>query len=214
MTVSDMTELIIVRHGQTEWNRASRIQGYRDSALTDDGLAQARALAVRLAGESFAALLSSDLGRAASTAGIIAEHTGHRVRLEPSLRERNYGVLEGLTREEFRLHSPDAAQRYASRDPDFIIPGGESQREFVARVVAAFNALADEFHGQRIVVVSHGGVLAALHRHVADLPLDAPRTLPLPNAGYNIFIRSQGQWAMQRWGDTAHLDEQDVFSEV
>lgn len=209
-----MSEIIIVRHGQTEWNRESRVQGYRDSALTEEGIAQAQALAARLASESFAALLSSDLGRAAHTARIIAEHTGHRVRVEPSLRERNYGILEGLTREEFRVQYPDAALRYDSRDPDYAIPGGESQREFVARVVAAFNALADEFYGQRIVVVSHGGALAAFHRHIAALPLDAPRTLPLPNAGYNLFVRSRGQWSMQRWGDTAHLDEQDVFSEV
>ena len=208
------TELVIVRHGETRWNREMRIQGYRDSDLTAAGIAQARAVAARLAAESFAALLSSDLGRAEHTARIIAEHTGHEVRAESALRERNYGILEGLTREEFFSRHPAHFERHDSRDPDYIIPEGESQRGFVARISAAFNALADKYAGQRIVVVSHGGVLTAFYRHVSGTAMNAPRTLVLPNASYNVFARRSGKWAVERWGDTAHLDEQDVAGEV
>jgi 2,3-bisphosphoglycerate-dependent phosphoglycerate mutase len=208
------TEMVIVRHGETVWNRELRVQGYRDSALTDDGISQARALAARLSSESFHALLSSDLGRAVQTADIISERTGHEVRIDQKLRERNYGVLEGLTRDEFRVLHPVAAEHHDSRDAEYVIFGGESQREFVSRIVAVFDAIADEFRGRRIVVVSHGGVLAALHRHISGVPIGAPRTLPLPNASYNILARRDGKWIVERWGDTGHLVQQDVFGEV
>ena len=208
------TELVVVRHGETVWNREARIQGYRDSALTATGIDQAQALAVRLADESFSALLSSDLGRAEHTARLIGARSGHAVLVKPALRERNYGVLEGLTRDEFLIGHAEAAERHNSRDADYVIPGGESQRQFLARIVASFDALADEFAGQRIVVVSHGGVLTAFHRHVSGLPIDGPRASPLPNASYNVFVRQKQQWAVVRWGDTAHLDEQDVYGEV
>jgi probable phosphoglycerate mutase len=209
-----LTELILVRHGETVWNREMRIQGYRDSNLTEAGIAQARAVAVRLAAESFAALICSDLGRAEHTARIISEHTGHAVRAESALRERNYGILEGLTREEFRSRHPVHYERHDSRDADYVIPEGESQRDFVVRIDAALNALADKYAGQRIVVVSHGGVLTAFYRHVSGIAMNAPRTLVLPNASYNVFARRSGKWSVERWGDTGHLDEQDVASEV
>lgn len=208
------TELIVVRHAETVWNREMRIQGYCDSNLTEAGIAQARAVAARLAAESFAALLSSDLGRAKHTARIISEHTGHAVRAESALRERNYGILEGLTREEFCSRYPADFERHDIRDPDFVIPEGESQRDFVARIDAAFNALADKYAGQRIVVVSHGGVLTGFYRHISGIAMDAPRTQPLPNASYNVFARSGAKWSVERWGDTAHLDEQDVVGEA
>jgi probable phosphoglycerate mutase len=209
-----LTEIVLVRHGETMWNREMRIQGYSDSNLTAAGIAQARAVAARLAAESFAALFSSDLGRAEHTARIIGEHTGHAVRAESALRERNYGILEGLTREEFLSRHPAHFERHDSRDPDYVIPEGESQSEFVARIDAALNALADRYAGQRIVAVSHGGVLTAFYRHVCGIAMNAPRTLVLPNASYNVFARRGGKWSVERWGDTAHLDDQDVAGEV
>ncbi len=206
--------IVVVRHGQTVWNRESRVQGYLDSALTDEGVAQARAIAQRLAGESFGALLSSDLGRAVHTAQLIAEQTGHALRTDARLRERNYGALEGLTREELRKVDPEAAAAHESRDPDHALSGGESQRAFVRRIAAAFDSLADEYAGKRIVVVSHGGVLAGFYRHVSGIDIAAPRSLVLPNASYNVFVREGGRWSAPVWGDTAHLEEQECSGEV
>ena len=91
------TELILVRHGETEWNREHRMQGHRDSPLSETGWAQARRLGGRLKDETFGALYSSDLGRARNTAQSVADATGHEIIVDARLRERHFGVFEGLT---------------------------------------------------------------------------------------------------------------------
>src|SRR5688572_19962610 len=94
---SDMTQLILIRHGETLWNTQHRMQGHADSPLTEDGLRQARQLAQRLTQIEFKALYSSDSGRALETARIVAAATGHEIIVDSRLRERNFGVFEGLT---------------------------------------------------------------------------------------------------------------------
>jgi len=168
MTIS---RIILLRHGEPVWNRENRIQGHLDSPLSDTGVAQAEALAQRLMGEPFAALYSSDLGRAHETARRIAARTRHQVILEPDLRERNLGILQGLTRIEAKVLYPEIYIRYRMFDPDCMVPGGEDALPFIARVVA------------------HGGTLDAMYRHVVtEAPLPGARTAPLPNAGYNCLM--------------------------
>jgi probable phosphoglycerate mutase len=208
------TELVLVRHGETVWNTESRIQGHTDSPLTPLGLAQARAIAERLGGERFDALVSSDLGRARDTAGAIAGRTGHRTVEDARLRERNFGVGEGLTYGELDHQYPDVFSRVRTTDPDFRIPGGESRRQFHDRVVAAFTAVAEAHEGKRIVVVTHGGVLAILYRHVHGLGIATPHAIPIVNASYNILRFDAGAWQQVLWGDTAHLAATDSFEEL
>ena len=98
------TQIIIVRHGQTEWNIKGIRQGNLDSALTENGIAQAKALALRLAREKFSALYSSDLGRAVQTAEEIAALTGHEIVTDARLRERHLGIFQGLNGDEI-VHS-------------------------------------------------------------------------------------------------------------
>ena len=106
------TELILLRHGETEWNSAGRLQGHLDSALSPEGLRQADLLAARLSSVSFHALYSSDLGRALETARRIATRTGHSILQDWRLRERGLGVFEGLTRDEARVaRKPTPAAR-------------------------------------------------------------------------------------------------------
>ena len=93
----DVTELLLVRHGETLWNQQGRMQGQHDSPLTTVGLQQAKQLAQRLKDASFTALYSSDLGRAHQTARCIADETGHEIVADRGLRERNFGIFEGLT---------------------------------------------------------------------------------------------------------------------
>lgn len=200
------SRIILLRHGETVWNRENRIQGHLDTPLSDAGVAQAEALAQRLAGESFAALYSSDLGRAHETARRIATRTHHQVILEPGLRERNLGILQGLTRVEAKAMYPEIYTRYRMFDPECMVPGGEDALPFIARVVASFSAIADRFPGETAVVVAHGGTLDAIYRHVTKAPLPGARTAPLPNAGYNCLMRdAEGHWSMPLWGDVAHL---------
>jgi len=198
-------ELVLVRHGETAWNTESRIQGHSDSPLTALGVAQARAIAARLAKERFDALLSSDLARARDTARQIAARTGHPVLEDARLRERNFGVAEGLTYGELDHQYPDVFSRVRETDPDFCIPGGESRRQFHERVVAAFTAVAGLHEGRRVVVVTHGGVLAILYRHVHGLGIATPHAIPIVNASYNVLRCETGRWQQVCWGDTAHM---------
>lgn len=200
-----MTRFIVVRHGETQWNIESRIQGHRDSPLTATGLAQAEAIAQRLAQESFDALVSSDLGRALQTAQAIARLCGREVVADSRLRERNFGEGEGMTYGEVDYHWPDAFSRVRETDPDFQIPGGESRRQFHERIKDAFVSLAAEHDGRRVTVVCHGGVLAALYRLIHDIPVARPHAIPIANASYNAIAFEADAWAVEAWGDVAHL---------
>lgn len=199
------THVIIVRHGQTEWNIAGVRQGHLDSALTEKGVAQASALAQRLARERFTALYSSDLGRAVQTAMAIADVTGHEIVTDPRLRERHLGIFQGLTAEEIMAKYPQERTQFRTLGPDYVIPGGESMRQQVERNVAYLNELAAKHRGEQIVVVTHGGVVSGFFRHTLAIPLDAPRRFEFVNAGLNLFAREEDNWILLTWGDVSHL---------
>ena len=207
------TRFIVVRHGETQWNVEARIQGHHDSPLTSAGLAQAEAIAARLAEERFDALVSSDLGRALQTAAPIAALCGLAVMPDARLRERRFGVGEGLTYEELDQRWPDVFSRLRATDPDVAIPGGETRRQFHERVRGAFRQLAREHAGRRVAVVSHGGVLAALYRIVHDIPLATAHRIPIANAAYNAVAFHADAWAIEAWDDTAHLPDAVPFAE-
>lgn len=208
------TRVIVVRHGQTKWNVEARIQGQGDSELTEEGRAQARSLAGRLSREPFDVLVSSDLGRAAATAQAIAARCGKRVTLDARLRERRFGVGEGMTYEAVDRAYPGAFARIRNVDPDFVIPGGESRRQFHERVVEAMESLA-RLHARRtLVVVTHGGVLATFFRHVHGIPLDVAHPIAITNASYNVLHHDGSRWSVASWSDNAHLDGGETFEEA
>ena len=151
-----MTRFIVVRHGQTRWNVEKRVQGQEDSPLTDEGLAQAEAIAERLAQEHFDALVASDLGRALQTAAPIARRCGLAVVPDARLRERHFGEGEGMAYDEIDRRWPDAFSRIRETDPDAVIPGGETRRQFHERVHRAFEALVREYEGKRVCIVKIG----------------------------------------------------------
>jgi probable phosphoglycerate mutase len=204
-----MTQLILVRHGETVWNTQRRMQGYRDSPLSALGLWQARQLARRLARQPFSALYSSDLGRAHRTAGSIAEATGHAIIADAGLRERHFGVFEGLTAAEIENGYPEEYARFRSRDPDYVVPGGESARVFRDRCMASLERIARHHRAQTVVIVTHGLVLDMAYRAAQGLPLDAQRPVPLLNASLNVFSHAGG-WRLESWGDVAHLTEAEA----
>ncbi len=209
-----ITRVIAVRHGQTEWNVQARIQGQGDSDLTAEGVAQARSLAQRLAAEKFDVLVSSDLGRAAATAQAIADRCGKPVLLDARLRERHFGAGQGMTYEEVDRAYPGAFARIRNVDPDFVISGGESRRQFHDRVCAAFDSLAAAHEGRTLVVVTHGGVLATFFRHVHAIPLEVSHPIAITNASYNVLKHDGGRWAVETWSDNAHLADGETFEEA
>jgi len=207
-------QLIVVRHGETVWNRLGRIQGHLDSPLSARGMAQAEGVAARLQREAFDRLVCSDLGRARSTAEIIAQHTGHAAEADARLRERHYGIFEGLTRAEARSTYPDVYAQYETEDVDHAIPGGESIRQCFRRNLECLQELATRHAGDRIVIVAHGGVLDGLHRHVLGLPHSGARAFTIVNASLNWFSCEGGVWRLDRWGDVEHLGRREALDDV
>ncbi|MSQ58908.1 MAG: histidine phosphatase family protein [Betaproteobacteria bacterium] len=199
------TEFIVVRHGETAWNAEGRIQGHLDSPLNEEGLAQAILVGERLRREAFDAFYCSDLGRTRQTAQPLADHSGKRPTLRAELRERHLGIFQGLTGAECERRYPEDYRRFHSRDPDHEVPRGESIRQMVKRVSDFFTGLSIRHEGQRIVVITHGGILDALHRFVRGIPLDKPRDFPVFNASINRVACASGVWSELQWGDISHL---------
>ncbi|MEN9762011.1 MAG: hypothetical protein RI906_1837 [Pseudomonadota bacterium] len=206
------TDVILVRHGVTDWNQARRFQGQIDIPLNESGREQARLTGRRFA-ESRAAqpvhrVLASDLSRARDTGAAIAHACGLDLQIEPLWRERHYGMFEGQTHDDLQQTAAQAYQRWRAREPDFALPGGgESLDVFNARVHRALAALVQEYARQTVVVATHGGVLDCVYRIAAGLDLQAPRHFDLKNASFN-HIRWDGQaFSIINWGDVSHLPE-------
>lgn len=198
------TRLILLRHGETEWNACGKFQGHLDSPLTSKGLAQAEAMARRLEKVNFAALYCSDLGRAAHTAEIIARRTGHTLHKDPRLRERCLGIFQGLNKDEIsRLH-PQEFHLLTNGGPDYAVPEGESVAARFAINLQCLEEIAAQHPAQTTVVVSHGGLVSAMFRYVVGLPLTARRRFSLRNTSFNSFLREHEGWFLETWGDTAH----------
>ena len=204
-----MTEILLIRHGETTWNQQGRMQGQQDSPLTALGLTQARSLGRRLKEVAFTALYSSDLGRAHETARCIAEETGHESVADRDLRERNFGIFEGLTNAEIRSVHPEHHAPFARREPDYAMPGGESARQFHARCVGCLESIAQRHAGETLVVVTHGLVLDALYRTACNMPLEAPRGFALLNCSVNTFRYEPPAWIAVAVGDVTHLAAAD-----
>jgi 2,3-bisphosphoglycerate-dependent phosphoglycerate mutase len=200
-----MTELIVIRHGETDWNRQHRFQGQIDVPLNALGQTQAQRLAQRMARERVDALWSSDLLRARATADAVAQALGLDAQVEPLWREQSFGVLEGLDVPTIqREHAPLWSQ-WLRHDADYALPGGESMREFHARVMRALARVAASHTGQRVAVVTHGGVLDMLWRTAQAAPLHGPRTVEIPNTGLNRLHWRDGALVVLEWADAAHL---------
>ncbi len=201
------TQLVLVRHGVTAWNRERRFQGQTDTPLSDEGRLQARRTGRRLSGEPVAAVYSSDLMRARETAVEIARAVGLDVADEAGLRERSYGVFEGRTHDEIRRDFVDHYRRWSAREPDFQLPGGETLRAVHDRVLAAMRAIGLRHAGQTVVLVTHGGVLDVAYRIASGLALEAPRKHDLLNASLNRVRWHDGGFSLLSWGEVAHLDD-------
>lgn len=199
------TSVIAIRHGETAWNFAARLQGHLDVALNETGRQQAGRLAQALAGAPIDAVYSSDLARARCTARPLAVGAGLRIRTDKGLRERSFGSFEGLTYAEISERFPDQARRWHARDMSFGPEGGETLQAFEQRAVETVAAIAARHRGQTIAVVTHGGVLDALYRAAMRIALDAQRSWLLGNASINRLAVRDGSLELIGWADDLHL---------
>jgi len=205
------TRICIIRHGETDWNVEKRIQGHTDIPLNETGRAQALAMAFNAAHQRFQAIYSSDLLRATETARVLAQREDHQVKLLPQLRERHFGIFQGITADEGAVFHPAAYGRYVARDLDYDFETGESLRRFADRVADGIDWLVRHHGGQTIAAVSHSGVLDVIYRRATGRPLHTPRDFKIPNCGLNWFHFDGQGWHLEAWGDRHHLHE--VLSE-
>ncbi len=205
MNAALATRVLLVRHGETDWNVQTRLQGHTDIALNARGREQVRRLGEVLAGESLDAVYSSDLQRAFDTARAIADATGAPLHAEPALRERGFGCFEGLTYAEIEARWPADARRWRSRDAAFGPAGGESLLDFHARCVHVGERLAALHPGGSIALVAHGGVLDSLYRAATRQALDAARSCRMANASLNRLLHGSSGFTLVGWDDHAHL---------
>lgn len=201
-----MTELVLIRHGETEMNRELRFQGQVDVALNAIGLEQARRLGERMAGEKADAVVVSDLLRARQTAEPVAGGLALPALTDAGLREQAFGRVEGMRVEDIQREHPEAWAGWLRFEEDFAMPEGESTRVFHARVMDAVQRVVAAHPGQTVVVVTHGGVLDMIYRTARSLGLNGPRQSEIPNAGLNrIRVRESGAMDILAWADTRHL---------
>ncbi len=201
-----VTRVLAIRHGETAWNLATRIQGQLDIALNDTGHWQARRLARALADAGITALYASDLQRARLTAQAVAARIGLAVATDAGLRERSFGVFEGHTWADIEQRWPAQALRWRARDPEFGPEGGETLTTFYARSVACATRLAATHPGETIALVGHGGVFDCLYRAATRVSLQAPRTWQVGNACINRLLYSPEGFTLVGWNDAMHLD--------
>ncbi|HYD63289.1 MAG TPA: histidine phosphatase family protein [Noviherbaspirillum sp.] len=187
------TRICITRHGETDWNKRGILQGWLDVPVNDLGLRQASEMAARFAGAGFDAVWTSPLVRASQTAEIIASalqlpapssHEG--------LKERNFGAIQGIPKNELAELNPALLEQILRRNPAADFVGGESMDEFADRVMAALDEIGARHPGERVLVITHGWVMDVVARHVGGQARDA--ILPMkPQNGQSIWIDAAGQ---------------------
>lgn len=209
--MTEPTRVVVLRHGETAWNAAQRIQGHIDPPLNERGLQQAEQLAQALHGEGLAHVYASDLQRARVTAEAVARAAGvAAVTTDVGLRERAFGRFEGLTYSEVEQRWPDEARRWRQREAGFAPGGGETLEAFFERCVPAAAAIAARHAGDTIAIVAHGGVLDCLYRAATGLGLQAARSWQLGNARINRLLWHGEGFVLVGWNDDAHLQQPEA----
>ena len=208
------TALLLIRHGETAWNAEHRIQGQLDIPLSPLGILQSARLADCLANEPIDAVYSSGQSRAWLTAAPLAARLGLEVIAEPRLRERSFGIFEGLTLDEISARYPAEFIKWRERDPQWRPDGGESGQELIDRVMSALAEIGARHTAQTVALVSHGGVLDVVYRAARALQWHAPREHQMLNAAVNRLTASAPAsdvapiaLSIDLWGDVAHLQE-------
>lgn len=198
--------VMLIRHGETDWNVQRRWQGQAIVPLNQTGLAQAQALAAYLQDAPVAEIHSSDLSRAWDTASIVGEAIGITPRPDPRWREFSLGIFQGLTRDEIQEKYPAEYAQFQNDLWNYTIPNGESRRNLQDRAFDAWKALLAQPGGAERLVVSHGGTLRLL---LERLFTDDPRLkgLYLPNTSITTLERQRDSWQLVELATMPHWTE-------
>lgn len=200
------TRFILIRHGQTEWNRgAERFRGHADLPLNEIGLAQAQKIAARLANEKIAALYSSSLQRARQTAQPLADAQHLEILKHDGLLDIDFGALEGMTIDEARQAFPEVIEKWIGAPGHAKFPKGDSLKQVRTRIEAMLDELAAKHPGETVALVSHKVVCGAMMCVVLGLPADALWRIQQDNACIDVFEKRDAGWIVTLMNETSHL---------
>ena len=200
-----MTRLLLVRHGQSEWNAAGRIQGQIDIQLDKAGLQQAQRIADRLADETVAAIYSSPLQRAKVTADAIAVRFNLPVKLDPRLMEYDFGVISGSTWNDVVENHPEFASRWVEDPWAVPVTGSEGRVNFAARVMSAVQDMVAQHPAEQVVVVAHGGTFGVYLTAMLGLDLNRRHPFHFGNTSLSLVEVRAGAFHIHYLNNTCHL---------
>lgn len=203
--------IILIRHGETEWNRLHRFQGRSDIALNEKGKMQARALAKALQHEDITAIYTSPLKRAVDTAHHIKKfHSSLPLIKEPGFLEMDLGDFEGMAGKQWAISYPIFRAQWEKYPASLSMPGGESLEEVQTRAVQALKRISENFcAGNTIVICSHNFVIISLLCFLADISLNRFRAMRQDTASLNVIFTDGMTWRIGTINDRRHLETSD-----
>ena len=198
--------LILVRHGQTNWNVNGRYMGWTDEALNEEGLRQAERVAQRLDQWPISEVVSSPLKRAVRTAEIVAGRHSLPVQTTEELGEMRIGAWEGMFAGDIAAKYPELWKTWRTNPGYFRMPGGESLGEVRERAVRAFGRITDRSEGKMVLAVTHDVVVRLLVAHCLGVSADIYRRLEVGNASITVIERDGEKRRLRVLNDTGHLE--------
>ena len=199
------TEIILIRHGETEWNSQKRMQGHSNSDLSSVGQAQIQALGQWMKNVPFDLIYSSDSPRAKQTAESITQFSGHELQFDQRLREKNLGVFEGLTSEEARERHPEVFRLFKTAGSKYVIDEGESTQQLQDRALEIVNEIRIKHPEERVLLVTHGGFIRVVMKHSLGLSLETPTRFLIRNTGVFRLVW-EDKWIVSQMGGVSHLE--------
>ena len=199
------TEIILIRHGETEWNSQKRMQGHSNSDLSLVGQAQIQALGQWMKNVPFDLIYSSDSPRAKQTAEAITQFSGHELQFDQRLREKNLGVFEGLTSEEARERHPEVFRLFKTAGSKYVIDEGESTQQLQDRALEIVNEIRIKHPEERVLLVTHGGFIRVVMKHSLGLSLETPTRFLIRNTGVFRLVW-EDKWLVSQMGGVSHLE--------
>lgn len=199
--------ILLVRHGETDWNRLGRFQGRVDVPLNQVGIAQAEALGLALRKERFSAFYSSPLKRALETVcRIRLHHPGTALCIEPDLMEMNLGDFDGMEGSRWVDLYPEFLQAWKKEPAELRMPGGETLLEVQTRAIGIVTSIVERHKpGEKILICSHNFVILALLCHVLGIPLNRFREIGQSNGSINRLSYQGGRLLVEQLDDRSHL---------
>lgn len=199
------TEIILIRHGETEWNSQQRMQGHSNSDLSSVGQAQIQALGQWMKNVPFDHIYSSDSLRAKQTAEAITQFSGHELKIDLRLREKNLGVFEGLTSEEARERHPEVFRLFKTAGSKYVIDEGESTQQLQDRALEIVNEIRIKHPEEHVLLVTHGGFIRVVMKHSLGLSLETPTRFLIRNTGVFRLVW-EDKWIVSQMGGVSHLE--------